>query len=43
MGHYKIICEDLDEFVKVCAGLVREGICFESDAHRLVIVMTGGY
>ena len=43
MSNYKIVCEDLEEFVKVTAGLVREGICFRGDAHRLVIVMTGGF
>jgi len=28
---YEIVCESLEEFVEVCAMLVREGICFEAD------------
>lgn len=38
----KITCETLDEFILVCAGLVREGILFEAWADDLTIKPTGG-
>ena len=43
MGHYKIQCEDLQTFIKTVSGLMKEGACFESNADRLTIELTGGY
>ena len=43
MGHYKIQCEDLKTFIKMVSGLMKEGACFESNADRLTIELTGGY
>ena len=43
MNGMTIQCEDVDRFIKVCAGLVRESVCFEADAATLTIVCTGGY
>ena len=43
MGYYKIQCEDLQTFIKMVSGLMKEGACFESNADRLTIELTGGY
>jgi hypothetical protein len=43
MGHYKIQCDDLETFLKVVVSLMKEGACFESNADRLSIELTGGY
>ena len=39
----KISCDSLECFIKVCAGLVREGIQFTSCAYNLDIELTGGF
>ena len=38
-----ISCQNLDEFIKVCAGLVRGGVCFRADTEGLEITLTGGF
>jgi hypothetical protein len=38
----KINCPDLNTFIEVIAGLVREGLSFKADAGTLVINLTGG-
>lgn len=43
MSTYKILVDDTEEFVTVCAGLVREGICFEASLRTMTITCTGGY
>lgn len=43
MGDYKILCENLEDFIATCAGLVREGINFTANSENLVIMPTGGY
>lgn len=41
---YDIICEDLTEFVEICAMLVRQGIEFEACARSAYIIhCTGGF
>ena len=40
---FQIQCNDLEDFVATCAGLVREGICFEATTSNLVITPTGGF
>lgn len=41
---FEIVCEDLSEFVEICAMLVREGICFESSTSEgYIINCTGGF
>lgn len=38
-----IYCQNLDEFIKVCAGLVREGVRFRAYPVSLEITLTGGF
>jgi hypothetical protein len=38
-----IKCHTLEEFIKVVAGLVREGVTFESYTLDLTIELTGGF
>lgn len=38
-----IRCQDLDDFIKVCAGFVREGVSFRADTGNLTIELTGGF
>lgn len=40
---FSIQCDDLDELIKVCAGLVQQGVTFEAHTHNLVVVLTGGF
>lgn len=41
---FQIICEDLPEFVDICAMLVREGIRFEaSTSEGYIINCTGAF
>lgn len=39
----KIQCEDLAQFIAVCAGLVREGVRFDADGATLTVDLTGGF
>ena len=43
MGHYHIQCDDLETFLKIVVSLMKDSVCFESDAYRLTIDLTGGY
>lgn len=36
-------CTNLQEFITVCAGFVREGVTFRADSGTLTIALTGGY
>ena len=38
-----IRCETMEQFITVCAGLVRESVTFVASADTLVIKLTGGY
>ena len=35
--------EDLEAFARFIAELVKQGVCFEADATRLAVELTGGY
>ena len=43
MATSHIVCSDIAEFTIICAGLVRESVIFEADAHTLTIVFTGAF
>lgn len=43
MNKSKIMCEDLPQFVEVCAKLTRHGILFNAWTHNLTIELTGGF
>jgi len=43
MNYYTIRCQDIENLIKVCAGLVKEGIRFDADTEALVIDCTGGF
>lgn len=43
MNTSKIMCEDLPQFVEVCAKLTIQGILFNAWTHNLTIELTGGY
>ena len=38
-----IRCNTIDQFIEVCAGLVREAVVFDADADKLTIKLTGGF
>jgi len=38
-----IKCHTIEEFIKVTAGLVREGVTFTSYTYDLTIELTGGF
>jgi hypothetical protein len=39
----KIRCQDIEQLVEVCAGLVERGIQFEANATTLIVNCTGGF
>lgn len=41
MGDYKILCENFEDFIAACAGLVREGINFTANSESLVVILKG--
>lgn len=43
MGTSNIWCLTIEEFIKVCAGLVKEGVIFDAYSDRLVIKLTSGF
>jgi hypothetical protein len=43
MPQYSIKCETLAELIKVCAGLVQEGVTFQAQTHNLTVILTGGF
>lgn len=38
-----ITCDDLEQFAKLCALFVAQGVTFQGDAAKLHIYLTGGY
>lgn len=38
-----IECADLESFLDCVDGLVKRGLTFKSNAHTLIITLTGGY
>ena len=38
-----IIAADLQQFIVICAALVREGVTYEAHAATLRVHLTGGY
>ena len=40
---YEVQCSDLAELAKLFSLFVKDGLCFQADAYRLVITLTGGY
>ena len=40
---YTIHCETINQFIQVCAGLVKEGVTFEAYSEQLLIECIGGY
>ena len=38
-----IQCETLGEFIKVCAGLAKEGVTFDAYTDGLKVTLTGGH
>lgn len=40
---FTINCESLTDLIKVCSGLVKEGITFEAFTRDFTVICTGGF
>jgi hypothetical protein len=43
MSDYLIQCSNLNELLRVCTHLTREGFLFKADTATLTVTLTGGY